>query len=857
MTIFDSTTCLKAVDRQHNFEFLKTGDDISALIKRLTLNIDESDEKHLFSVGLERFSKLLHNKYNMIKSTNCKSEFVAACKQRSEEISDIISKLSVVQDISNVAVKHNDEGAIISLYHNEDVIWTKRNYYPKIYKILIDLTIWVLKESSLDIPQKYEYLRVIASVSAIYNDIRPNKEEILRQEKEAVERLSQKPKLASFEDFIYKAQNVKSLEYELYKTIKIVSQLANSSKTDSMIPNLYKDMVQAVRAMRIKFPNTQYDIANEPNYSFSSCGVYASMSNRGRQQSIPALLASVYEEDWAADYVPQFDKLTGFNLEYGQLRSQVKGKITCYKELSISIKQKKFARRVIHITNNCVQDRLNFFHRRIAYLLRCMHCDCTFNQEKGINFILDATKDKSHNIYCLDWSKATDTMLSEVQALVIKELVLNHYGAEESAILASSWLRLVKMPMTFKHNNGVMENFKITSGQPQGFLSSFPAFALLHHVIMITNYRMIYGENVKPTKLYRVLGDDSGFLSIGRDSRAESLKKNYIKLSNAVNVECSPNKGYIYEGNGSPIGEFAKVKCVDGVYFTNTPLNIVSRAGLSTEDALKYILWLKKYTNCNIDKENLIEKLQELHHVSHEEAVVIQHLLDSTMPNEINTAFNYRKPELEELRLIDYQIFRKIMIETLNKSIIRSILPDSLREVSDEVQEEIGLSRIKMFKNMDLSSLEFNMKSKLSIIAFQDTFFSGYIEKFGYDCLNALKVIENNDKLKSILTFATIKKFELNEYIELIMEILNTEEPDETFMAAIHAVIKDGHLEQFIKRFNERSWSRSGKFMPDRFAKLYSLIKDHIVDDVIIDLNDDEYNSLLSDLLNELNELNP
>lgn len=850
MAIYDESTKLTVESNEHNFEFLKTGEDISSLIQRLVINIIDSDEKQLFSIGLERFAKQLHSKYLIIKSTNCKREFVAACKQRSEEVSDIISKLSVVADISNVSVVHNDNGNVIKLYCNEDVIWTKRDYYPKIYKLLIDLVIWVLKNNTIELNQKYEYLRVIASTSAIYNDIRPNKQEILNQEKEAIERLSQKPVLTSFKNFTLEASKIGTAQNELYKTIMIVAKLADSSKTISMMPNLYKDMVNAVRLMRAKFPDAKYDKANEPNYSFSSCGVYLKFKN-GKSQSIPALLASAYEEDWVKEYIPEFDELTGFDLEYGQLREQVKGELTCFREISISIKQKKFARRVIHITNNCVQDRLNFFHRRIAYLLKKMQCDCTFNQEKGIQFIRNATKDKSHNIYCLDWSKATDTMLSEVQGLVIKELVLRHYGEREANILISSWMKLVKMQMTFKHINGSLENFNIESGQPQGFLSSFPSFALLHHIIMITNYRMTYGESVDPTKLYRVLGDDSGFLSIKR-LKADFLKMNYIRLSNAVNVECSTTKGYTYEGNGSPIGEFAKVKCVNGVYFTNTPLNIVSRAGLSTEDALKYILWLNKYTDCEIDKDNLIEKLQLLHPVTKEEATVINHLLNSSLPNEINMAFNYRKPEFEELTQLDYTVFRRLLIESLNKSIIRSILPDGLREEPDEKQDKIGLSRIEMFKKLDLSNLEFNMKSKLSIIAFQDTFFSGYIEKFGYENLNVLSVIEKNDKLKSILTFATIKRFELQDYLDLIMEILTTEEPDESFMMAIHAVILDGQLERLIKSFNERSWSRAGKFMPDRFTKLYSLIKDSVSDDIILDVSEDEFEALFNSILIDL-----
>ena len=850
MATYDLTTYSKAVNSQHSFKFLKTGEDISALIRRLTVNINDSNEKQEFIVGLEGFAKLLHNKYNMLISTRSKRDFVAACKQRSEEISEIISKLSVIPDMSSVSLMHNDEGSVIKVICNEKVIWSKRDFNPKIYKILINIMIRVLRDYTCDIGQKYEYLRVLASVSAIYNDIRPNKQEILSQEKEAIERLSQKPIITDFKTFIQKAQEEGTVQREMYKTIKTISRLADSSKTISQIPRLYRDIVGAVRQLRAKFPDVNYDKANEPNYSFSSCGLYLEMKN-GKTQSIPALLASAYEEDWAKDYVPQFDNLTGFDLEYGQLREQVAGKVTSFKELSISIEQKKFARRIIHITNNCVQDRLNFYHRRIAYLLKKMTCDCTFNQSKGIEFIRRATEDKSHNIYCLDWSKATDTMLSEVQGLVIKELVLHHYGDDRANILISCWLKLVRMQMTFKHNDGSYTKFYIESGQPQGFLSSFPAFALLHHIIMLTNYRMTYGVDIDPTKYYRVLGDDSGFLSIKR-SKADFLRDNYIALSNAINVECNPSKGYMFEGKDSPIGEFAKVKCVNGVYFTNTPLNIVSRAGLSTEDALKYILWLKKYTDCDISKDNLLEKLELLHKVSNEEATVIKHLLDSSLPNEINTAFDYERPELGAITQLDYTIFRKILIESLNKSIIRSILPDGIRDESEEVQDKTGLSRIKLFDKLDLSKLEFNPKSKLSIIAFQDTFFSGYIEKFGYDNLDALRVIEGNDKLKSILTFATIKRFELQDYIELIMEILTTEEPDESFMTAIHAVIMDGQLEKLIKSFNERSWNRASKFMPDRFSKLYSLIKDCNAKDVIIDISDEEYNRLLELCANNL-----
>ena len=723
----------------HNFSSLKVSDDIYKLIKNLLINLEECPERDTIEIKLRKFVTIIVETFKRIKTTKCQRDFVDACKTRSDELSEIISKLTVVSDISNVSLGTSRNGKIISLYHNGDNIWRKDNFYPKVYKVLIDLIIYVLKQNTIDINIKYEYLRIISSVGAIYNDIRPNKEEILYQEKEMVKRLSQPPKYQSYYEFCRNVATDKdNLEFKIIETIKYIQHYVNSAEPLSQIPRIYRSIVKAIRDMQLEYPDVHYNMINEPNCSFSACGTYTVRNIKGKEysKSMPALLASAFEDDWVKDYIPDFDRITGFNLEYGQLKDQLQTRSE--REITISIEQKKFSRRGISISGNPVQDRLAFYHHRISSVLKNLDTDCTFDQEAGRVFSRKATENSKQDIYCFDWSKATDTMLSGAQAQVIQDLILYHYGFEAAHSLKKCWLKLVQMPMKFRHIDKTETRFRIVSGQPQGYLSSFPSFALLHHIIMITNYRIIYGLDTDIRGLYRVLGDDSIFLSPDR-SKSYQLKTTYKALSEAVNVECNLSKGYIYEGVGNPIAEFAKVKSVKGVYFTNTPINIVCRAKLSTEDALKYIIWLKTYTDCPIQKEDLIEKLNEIHPVSDKEQKVITHLLYSSMPNDINRVFGYEIPELGDIKIDDYKIFRLQLIDALNRSIIRSIIPDGLREDNEETQEAIGLSRIRFYNKVDFSSLEFNLRSKLGIMSLQDNIFIRFIDKYGADKLPALQ----------------------------------------------------------------------------------------------------------------------
>lgn len=232
----------------------------------------------------------------------------------------------------------------------------------------------------------------------------------------------------------------------------------------------------------------------------------------------------------------------------------------------VGILQNKYKVRDIGLANEVLQRPLAYIHN-IVYsgMKNSLRADCTSDQMKGIKFLKDLTLQDRYWHASFDLEKCTDTM-----DVVFQRDVLNFLVFEDEEI-CDEWLHLMKTPlkMTDLKVHQAFEN-----GGPQGFLTSFPVFALSHHVMIYVAYLIANEVNdTRPIRdRYRILGDDviSSFTS-------EDMIDTYEYCASCINVRCNAQKGFKFTGlsNQPNKGEFAKVIYSSGLLVSGISPNII------------------------------------------------------------------------------------------------------------------------------------------------------------------------------------------------------------------------------------------------------------------------------------------
>lgn len=130
-------------------------------------------------------------------------------------------------------------------------------------------------------------------------------------------------------------------------------------------------------------------------------------------------------------------------------------------------------------------------HKSLMGILRRLITDATYDQDKGFKRVLEESKGKE--TYCFDLSGASDRIPVKLQTLIMSEI----FGPE----LSQLWQRILT-DRTFHSKYG---DVRWEVGQPLGLLSSWPAFALWHHVIIEF---LAFQEGITSFREYEILGDD-------------------------------------------------------------------------------------------------------------------------------------------------------------------------------------------------------------------------------------------------------------------------------------------------------------------------------------------------------------
>lgn len=174
--------------------------------------------------------------------------------------------------------------------------------------------------------------------------------------------------------------------------------------------------------------------------------------------------------------------------------------------------------RVIAVFDYWSQTVLKPLHSRILEVLRCFKADCTFNQTGRLYSVTP-----NPNFYCYDLTAATDRF-----PLCVQEFILSHLiGADQ----ARAWSQiLTRLPFYTPEGDTVA----YATGQPMGAYSSWPVFALSHHlVVQVASHRA--GFNL-PYDNYMLLGDD---IVIGDDKVANNYLNIMAELGVTINLDKS------------------------------------------------------------------------------------------------------------------------------------------------------------------------------------------------------------------------------------------------------------------------------------------------------------------------------
>jgi hypothetical protein len=543
--------------------------------------------------------------YSAIKTDYGRAEFREASKRHQRTLNSILTFIVQSFKTEGLSTIVTFDNRIVTVQVNNMVVMREEVHPRSFHRWYRTLKLFTnIKE--LTTSQIVVITRILTTLFNVVNEIRLRKSEKDSETKKLISLLKGDIKFSLIDDF--KSQSIKTEDprirsgiQDLKETVEILKFYCSNPSQNP--PIWARDMVRALRLVILDSRLFVYDNTRPMLSLNSTC---SSMKIGKKELTIPGVFASCIEPDYFLENYPEsnFDSIVSFKQRYKiDLEDLIEEySIKSQRRFSVSIDQKKPKPRVIHPLNNSEQDRLKYFHILIESVLTNVASDCTFDQSKGPSYIKSTmVQHPEWAIYSLDLTSATDTFNIGLQYIIIKDLILNNHP--QSQQLADDWLNMMTSKTSIRIGDERIE-FQFTNGQPQGFLSSFPAFALEHHLVMLTVLRK-FSPGIPAEQFYRVLGDDS--LIVSRDDKSE-IPDLYIKYVNSANVECNISKGYLYNPSNPDrqvkIAEFAKHLILDGSELTPIPYKLIT----TSEDIVGNIslaAWLSDHSDNKWTIENL------------------------------------------------------------------------------------------------------------------------------------------------------------------------------------------------------------------------------------------------------------
>lgn len=204
------------------------------------------------------------------------------------------------------------------------------------------------------------------------------------------------------------------------------------------------------------------------------------------------------------------------------------------------------------------QSALKPIHDSLMKVLGNIPNDFVMDQSSG----KDLARRFTQHGYCVsyDLSSATDTLSVKAQSYLIDLVLPGNLGKD--------WEAVLDRPFSYTLPSGKTGMAKYSAGQPMGFLSSFPAFTLLHHVVVRLAYYKAYNKVPhKSKRFYAIIGDD---IVIGD----KDVSREYLKIVKDFGGNVNLSKSWISDNPNRSYSEFAKSWSVDGVDITPTSLRM-------------------------------------------------------------------------------------------------------------------------------------------------------------------------------------------------------------------------------------------------------------------------------------------
>lgn len=326
----------------------------------------------------------------------------------------------------------------------------------------------------------------------------------------------------------------------------------------------------------------------------------------GRFRKYPSFPASLFEYDILAGNptVEAFDKLIQYPSDSYLTKQELEdlgyNVITFGTETIMIPNPNKFKGRCIHIGCNSIQDRCNWLHNHLQPFLINLHTDCMKRHQLGVDFLTSITKPESrhrlkNSIFVSDFSNATDTLNQEFQcaclAILFPEEVSNFWR------IVSQLPKEFKMPVDDSHVHYIQE-----TGQPQGYLGSFDAFSLAHHILMLMLMKASGNEHVNAEDFYRILGDDS-IVSFPTepdpDYATYHIHSWLCEEASLIKNDSKTGKSFYkleqdeYEDN---ILDFAKISVSRGRFMSPLPVGLSTSYGINPAiTSISAIIWYNSH----------------------------------------------------------------------------------------------------------------------------------------------------------------------------------------------------------------------------------------------------------------------
>lgn len=568
--------------------------------------------------------------------------------------------------------------------------WNCSVYSPlfKAMILAINKTMECLKftDETEDLIQQLDQVcKNILSVGRIYQLFNPSEKELDEAGQKLLDLLQSPDKggeNSEYHERCLAAVNQLFDDCDLYNENEPKAAILSNREARNILHNkkYCKDFARALRKTKAKgfhFTEEDYYLSNKSDPAI----------NKNFKNLKSSLLKSVFEYDPFKGC--GFDQVTGYESHYlSKEEALAIGTEEMHVVTRMITNPSKCKGRGIHLSFNAIQDRCNLIHRVLQSFLNELKTDCTTHQTRGVQFIQARSfrkkrETEGYNLYAADFTNATDTLSQYVQELVLSRI----FGPEITAF----WHELASMPKVFRwylEKQGTL--YYQASGQPQGFLGSFDAFALVHHVIMLCTMQVMGLSDRAPEDFYRVLGDDSAICTIVPDNACplketlmdpdfkpvlgRSVLDTYFAFSLWCNFIVNFDKTtVVFSSDPVALIDFAKVTVREGRIFSPIPVRLFYNSmGVSENTLVPGFLW-------NADHEGWVNKPYlrgELERVSN----LPNKFIDSLYFGGSIPCFKSLEIEADRDEAFQGRVALSYIIASIQQNVICSFLPDSIKE---------------------------------------------------------------------------------------------------------------------------------------------------------------------------------